>query len=252
MPTTPNNFDWRAIASQYTPQFAPAIDPREAEYKAAAQQLDQNALAEKKMAELQAYRERLRSASQFAPSQSVASGYVATPAFYGSEPSTNRAMVERTFTAMQGMPEQAMFGRRGSKGEIIPDEGYALAQEVARARGLDPMGKEAAALYGSTVDQIMQERYNDALKYRKAYNAPEDSYQRYLDLSQPGVAGNPVSLPSNPNAINMSRWTGAQRGESGPQSTMYLPAGLQQALPVPEAYKTDPMRVNMYRSRGNQ
>lgn len=250
--TSGNNFDWREIASNLVPQIASPMQQDEAKYQAAARQLDQNAEAEQKMAEFMQYQKLLQSASPYAPSQSNASSYVATPAFYGDDPSVNRAMAERTFTAMQSMPQQALFGRRGPKGEIIPDDGYRLAQEVARARGLDPMGKEAAALYGSTVDRFMQERYNDALKYRKAYGSPEDSYERYVDFNQIGVTGDPTSLPSNPNAVNMSYWTGTPRDNGGPQSRMYIPGQLREPLPVPELYEQDPLRVNLYRSRGKQ
>lgn len=250
MANNPNiNFDWQQIASQYAPVTPQRSGSSEEDYRQAAQQVDQTKLAEQKMAAFQEYKNRLRAANPLAPSQTVASQYVATPQFYSSNPNINQAMAERTFTSMQSMPEQPVFGRRGPKGEIIPDEGYALAQEVAKARGLDPMGREAAALYGSVADEIMMQRYNDALKYRNAYNAPEDSYQHYVNLAQPGVTGRADILPDNPQAINMSRWTGTMRGESGPQSTMYLPGKLREALPIPELYKQDPMRVNMYRSR---
>jgi hypothetical protein len=244
MPNLNNSKTFNSMMPNLVPQFAPSVEtPQDKAARDAAEQMIRNEQVQQKMAQLRAFSNQLGEQSPTAASRTNASNYVASPEFYSEDPQVARANAEKTFTGMREMPGAALFGRKGAQGEVIPDQAYALSQEIAQLRGFDPRGSEAAALYGGVVDQFMKQRYSDALQARNAYNAPVDSYQRYVDLSQIGYPK--VQPTSTGRATNMSYWSGENREAPGSQSTMYVPEALTRPLPVPAAYTEDPMRVRM-------
>lgn len=259
-PAGPAGFNWMDVVSAPQPLTVPqpsAMPQPSGRYtgeylqeaERAAQQMMQNELAQQKMLELQRYQQSLSEQNprfQTPYPVSRATDIVATPAFY-DDPAATIGFAKKSFTAMTEMPSAPLFEiRRG--GSPAPDPAYTLSQEVAKARGFDPMGREAAALYGQYADRVLAERYHDALSARNAYGAPVDAYQNYVDMTSisPGTQPN----IHNPRAMNMSDWFDQDREKLRGQSvTAYFPKTLMQPPPMPEMYQRDPLTVNIARHK---
>lgn len=245
--------DWLGVAN--LPTGGTQADPYMQEAQRAADQLDRQEAAAKAMANYQAMMAQLGAPSQYAASRSQASQYVATPDFYGDAPEVTVAHAERTFGAMPRMPAKPLFGRRLASGEIAPDPYYAAAQDYARKAGFDPMGREAASLYGQSVDQFLASRYADALQARNITaqragtntSIPVNAYGNYVDLSQIGYEQQPRT--DNPRAMDMSQWFSGNRDEPGMVRHMNLPKSLMSRQEVPDIYARDPLTVNIMRKR---
>lgn len=253
-PAAPAGFNWMDVVSAPQESAMPQPSGRYTreylqEAQRAAQQLDQNELAQRKMMELDQYVKGLSQQNpRFQRPVTMASDVTATPAFYSDDPNVNQAMAQRTFTAMRSMPPAPLFQMRGQEGQVSPDQAYSLAQEIASARGFDPMGREAAAIYGGVADRILAERYNDALQARNAYGMPVDSTANYIDMT----SINPSVTPrmTDPQAMNMSRWFGQDRERlRGQDISAYIPKSLLSGPQVPEIFQRDPLTVNIQRSK---